>query len=59
MKKFLIYFTLLLGIFNTHIVFATEEPTNVTFIYINGSNNLAYNNRLKFVSIKFVLVVNL
>jgi hypothetical protein len=27
---------------------ATETPTGITFIYINGSNNLAYNNRLKF-----------
>ena len=27
---------------------AIDAPTGVTFIYINGSNNLAYNNRLKF-----------
>ena len=27
---------------------AVETPTGVTFIYINGSNNLAYKNRLKF-----------
>lgn len=27
---------------------AIDNATGVTFIYINGSNNLAYNNRLKF-----------
>ena len=30
------------------VINATEEPTGVTFIYINGSNNLTYKNREKF-----------
>lgn len=49
MKKI---FCLLLGLclYFTGVGFAnaTETPTGVTFIYINGSNNLAYKNRLKF-----------
>lgn len=49
MKKFL---GLLLGFLfffaGITSVNAVENPTGVSFIYINGSNNLAYNNRLKF-----------
>ena len=47
MKKIFILLLLLLfcGINSTN---AVENPTEVTFIYINGSNNLAYKNRLKF-----------
>lgn len=48
MKKIL----LLLGFFAYISAFcpaqALENTTGITFIYINGSNNLAYNNRLKF-----------
>lgn len=49
MKRFII--TLFSAIFlfaNITSANAVESPTGVTFIYINGSNNLAYKNRLKF-----------
>jgi hypothetical protein len=49
MKRFLLFFVLLLftvSCFNT--AGAIENPTGVTFIYINGSNNLSYKNRDKF-----------
>lgn len=47
MKKYII--TLLLFLFYSgNIANAIESSTDITFIYINGSNNLAYNNRLKF-----------
>ena len=50
MKKFLSLFLgallFLAGTISTNAI--EEKPTQVTFIYINGSNNLAYNNRLKF-----------
>ena len=47
MKKFCVLFVLL-AFMCIGSVYASEEPTSVKFIYINGSNNLAYNNRLKF-----------
>ena len=49
MKRFFLFFVLLLfsaSCFNT--AEAIENPTGVTFIYINGSNNLSYKNRDKF-----------
>ena len=49
MKKIILIlfsFFFVLGLLN--IAEAIEKPTEVTFIYINGSNNLAYKNRLKF-----------
>ena len=49
MKKILlILFSFLFAFASTNLVSAVEKPTEVTFIYINGSNNLAYKNRLKF-----------
>ena len=48
MKKIFALFIALFGLCCFNCVNATEEPTEVTFIYINGSNNLAYKNRLKF-----------
>ena len=49
MKKIFCFLTIAFGIlFNINIANAVENPTGITFIYINGSNNLAYNNRLKF-----------
>ena len=49
MKKFLMLFCALFFVFaGINTSQAAENPTGVTFIYINGSNNLAYNNRLKF-----------
>jgi len=49
MKKILlILFSFLFAFTSTNLVSAVEKPTEVTFIYINGSNNLAYKNRLKF-----------
>jgi len=49
MKKFVLVFTLFLAIlFGANSVIADEAQTGVTFIYINGSNNLAYKDRLKF-----------
>lgn len=49
MKKFIIALSLLALVFGLNIpAKATEEPTGVTFIYINGSNNLTYKNREKF-----------
>ena len=49
MKRF---FCLLLGIVfylsGVNIANALEESTGITFIYINGSNNLSYKNRDKF-----------
>ena len=54
MKKFLIIFFLIL-VANLNLKsFATNEIQNntnrqlITFIYINGSNDLSYKNRLKF-----------
>ena len=48
MKKYAIFLACLFGILSTNIVEAVEQTTEISFIYINGSNNLAYNNRLKF-----------
>ena len=48
MKKFLCLLVLLLSMTGFNAVKAVENPVGVTFIYINGSNNLSYNNRLKF-----------
>jgi len=49
MKKFIFLFlSVLFFAFNAHYVSAVEAPTGVTFIYINGSNNMTYNNRMKF-----------
>ena len=54
MKKFLIIFFLILFANLNLKSFATNEiqyNTNrqlITFIYINGSNDLSYKNRLKF-----------
>lgn len=47
-KRILVLLAFLFGMFVTNSVQALEEPVGITFIYINGSNNLAYNNRLKF-----------
>jgi hypothetical protein len=47
MKKCLILMILFLFLGITTAK-ADEQQTGITFIYINGSNNLAYNNRLKF-----------
>ena len=49
MKKFLsLLVVFLLYIIGFCPADAVEETTGITFVYINGSNNLAYNNRLKF-----------
>ena len=48
MKKVFIICAFLLSLCGINAVEATEQPVGVSFIYINGSNNLAYNNRLKF-----------
>ena len=51
MKKifiFLILFLFSFGFSTPNPAIAIENPTEITFIYINGSNNLAYKNRLKF-----------
>lgn len=49
MKKILCLFLGILFYFSgINLTKAMEAPTGITFIYINGSNNLAYNNRLKF-----------
>ena len=48
MKKFLVLCAVLFGISGLNFADAMEEQTGISFIYINGSNNLAYNNRLKF-----------
>ncbi len=49
MKKFFILLSFcFLLLINIDTAYATENSTGVTFIYINGSNNLAYKNRLKF-----------
>ena len=48
MKKIFIICAFIFSFLNINVVNAVEESTGVTFIYINGSNNLAYNNRLKF-----------
>ena len=48
MKKFLVLCAILFGISGLNFANAVEEQTGISFIYINGSNNLAYNNRLKF-----------
>ena len=49
MKKIVgVLFIILFLALGINVSQAVEEPTGVTFIYINGSNNLAYNNRLKF-----------
>ncbi len=47
MKKILLSIVLFLLV-SINIAQAAETPTEITFIYINGSNNLAYKNRLKF-----------
>lgn len=48
MKKILFLFSVFAYLICVNPAFAVENPTGVTFIYINGSNNFAYNNRLKF-----------
>ena len=48
MKKFLILLILLFGFSCFTPAEAVQEPTGITFIYINGSNNLSYKNRDKF-----------
>ena len=49
MKKLLMFlFLAFIAIVTTIAVEAVEEQTEITFIYINGSNNLAYKNRDKF-----------
>lgn len=48
MKKFVVFLACLLGLLSINIAEAVEQTTGISFIYINGSNNLAYNNRLKF-----------
>lgn len=49
MKKFIFLFlSFLIFAFDVQYTQAVEEPTGVTFIYINGSNNMTYNNRMKF-----------
>ena len=49
MKKILLFLLALCFIFcNTNSAQSVETPTEVSFIYINGSNNLTYKNRLKF-----------
>ena len=48
MKKFIILTSVLLSLLFVNSANAIEHSTGITFIYINGSNNLAYNNRLKF-----------
>ena len=48
MKKFVIFLACLFGLLSANIAEAVEQTTGISFIYINGSNNLAYNNRLKF-----------
>lgn len=49
MKKIVVFFCAIMFAFaGMNATQAVENPTGVTFIYINGSNNLAYNNRLKF-----------
>ena len=58
MKKILFLLIAILFIqTNTIDANASESPTGVSFIYINGSNNLAYKNRLKF-KVAFVEGVN-
>ena len=49
MKKILLTIIAFLMFFTgTNSALAIDKPTEVSFIYINGSNNLAYKNRLKF-----------
>lgn len=50
MKKIFTFLMLIFAflMFTFNEVKAVENPTEITFIYINGSNNLAYKNRLKF-----------
>ena len=48
MKRFIILFSIIFTFLGLNTAEALENPTGITFIYINGSNNLAYNNRLKF-----------
>ena len=49
MKKIGLFLLILFFVFaGINVSYADETSTGVTFIYINGSNNLAYNNRLKF-----------
>ena len=49
MRKIIAVLSVFLFILASNIPsFAVEEPTKVTFIYINGSNNLCYKNRDKF-----------
>lgn len=48
MKKIFVLLMILFGFSGYNLAYATEEPQGISFIYINGSNNLAYNNRLKF-----------
>ena len=57
MKKIYILLTLLFMLFSNTPAKAIDTPTGVTFIYINGSNNLAYKNRLKF-KVAFIEDVN-
>ena len=48
MKKFLVLAGVLLSLLVTNSANAIEHSTGITFIYINGSNNLSYKNRDKF-----------
>ena len=49
MKKVVgIFFLLLLALSGVNTAMAEENPVGVTFIYINGSNNLTLKNRDKF-----------
>ena len=48
MKKLFMLCAVIFTFFCQNAVDAIENTTGITFIYINGSNNLAYNNRLKF-----------
>lgn len=47
MKKFILLVFILLS-FTFGQACSATEPTNISFIYINGSNDLSYKNRLKF-----------
>ena len=48
MKKIAILLACFFSILSVNIAEAVEQSSGISFIYINGSNNLAYNNRLKF-----------
>lgn len=48
MKKILVYCLLAFSFFIIPAKATEEAPTDVSFIYINGSNNMTYRNREKF-----------